>query len=115
MTEIELSPDDFQAFLRGLREHDDRLERLAPGERPAEDEVVDAYVFSGHVEALNAADIDEDVWETLDDLDLNARDEAEAWRKIKAWYAERDCVLLRVGADEYIVGQEVARRLGLLA
>ena len=119
MTEIRLSREEFERFLRGLREQDDRLELLAPNEVPSRDEAVDAYTFSAHVEALRAGDIDEDVWGTLEDLELTANSEDEAWKKIKAWYAGRGGVLLTVsggaeGSDEFVLAEELARRLKLL-
>lgn len=114
MSEIEWTPDAFETFLSGLRERDDRLERLGPGEVPSRDEAVDEYVFSGHVEALHSEDIDGDVWGTLADLDLTAPSEERAWEQIKAFYLERGCVLLRVDGDEYLVGEELAGRLGML-
>ena len=113
MSEIEWTRDAFEQFLAGVRERDDRLERLGPGEVPAKDERVDAYVFSGHVEALNSEDIDGDLWGTLADLDLTAPDEARAWQEIKTFYLERGCVLLRVEGDEYLIGEELAGRLGM--
>ncbi len=114
MNEIERSEDAFGRFLSGLRERDDRLERLGPGEAPSKDEAVDEYVFSGHVEALRSESIDGDVWGTLADLDLTAPSEERAWELIKAFYLERGCVLLRVGEDEYLIGEELAGRLGML-
>ena len=115
MNEIQLTREEFQAFLAGLREHDDRLERLTNDETPEKDEVVDEYVFSAHVEALRSEGIDEDVWDALQDLELEAESEQEAWDRIKAFYASRGCVLVRVEDDEYVLGEELAERLGLRA
>lgn len=110
---ITLSRAAFQDFLAGLCERDDRLELLAPGEA-CEDERVDEYVFSAHVEALRSDGIDGDLMGTLHDLELSAHDEDDAWQQIKAFYLPRGCVLLRVEDDEYLVGEELARRLHLL-
>ncbi len=112
--EITLSPAEFEAFLNGLYERSERLERREPGQTYPRDEAVDAYGLSAHVEALNTEDIDGEVWETLEDLGLQAGSEDEAWAAIKDWYLARDCVLLRVGADEYLLSEPLARRLGLL-
>ncbi|WP_027480447.1 hypothetical protein [Deinococcus pimensis] len=113
MDDITLTRDQFETFLSGLAQRDDRLVKLAPGERAAPDETVDAYAFSAYVEALRADDIDGDVWGTLEDLELEAPDEDAAWDAIKAFYLPRACVLLRVDGDEFVVGEELARRLGL--
>jgi len=112
-TIIQLTPEQFQTFLQGLAERDERLESRSPGDVPGDDNV-DEYVFSAHVEALWSDSIDGDVWGTLEDLELDARDEDEAWEKIKAFYLPRACVLLRAGEDEYVIGEELARRLKLL-
>ncbi len=108
---IDLNPDDFESLLARLRERDDRLEF---GEPANKDEIVDDYVFSGHVEALRAESLEGDVLGTLADLELEARDEDEAWETIKAWYVPRGCVVLRVGDDEYVLAENLARRLQLL-
>ncbi|MDP9763901.1 hypothetical protein [Deinococcus enclensis] len=120
---ITLSADAWAAFLAGLYERDDRLDVRVPGEAYARSETVDAYVFSGHAEALLSAEVDGDVWGTLEDLDETAADEQEAWAKIRAFYLERGCVLLRVEGlndpgdpeepEEWIVTERLARRLGL--
>ena len=109
-----LTPAAFAAFLDGLYERDDRLERREPGQTYPRDEAVDAYALSAHVEALNTEDIDGGVWEVLEDLDLSASSEEAAWAAVRAWYLERGCVLLRVGADEYLLTEPLARRLKLL-
>lgn len=116
MSDLFLSRDAFDALLASLRERDDRLE-IGPVEDG--DEPVDAYALSAHVEALRAEDIDGDVWGTLEDLEMTARDEDEAWAKIRAWYLERGCVALFVGdedgaRDEYLLAESLARRLKLL-
>ena len=120
---ITLSADAWAAFLAGLYERDDRLDVRVPGKSYARSEGVDAYVFSGHAEALLSAEVDGDVWGTLEDLDETAADEQEAWAKIRAFYLERGCVLLRVEGlndpgdpeepEEWIVTERLARRLGL--
>lgn len=114
MDVIELNPETFELFLGGLCERDERLDRRPEGEAPVPEEAVDEYVFSAHVEALRSEQIEGDLWGTLDDLELQAGDEEEAWERIKAFYASRGCVLLRVGSDEYLLGEELARRLGVL-
>ncbi|AFZ68663.1 hypothetical protein [Deinococcus peraridilitoris] len=113
MNAIDLTPDEFAQFLGGLYERDERLAILPAGMTAVSDEVVDEYTFSAHVEALRSEGIDGDVWGTLDDLELQAPDEDEAWERIKAFYAARGCVLLRVGPDEYVLAEDLARRLGL--
>ena len=113
--EITLSPESFDALLERLYERDDRLEFRQPGESYPRSEKVDAYVFSGHAEALLSPELDGDVWDTLADLDEQAASEIEAWAKIKAFYLSRDNVLLRLSEDEeWIVDAALARRLGLL-
>lgn len=120
---ITLNADAWEAFLAGLYERDDRLDVRVPGETYARNETVDAYVFSGHAEALHGAEVDGDVWGTLEDLDETATDEQEAWAKIRAFYLQRGCVLLRVEGlnapgepeepEEWIVTERLALRLGL--
>jgi len=115
---LELNSAQWEAFLEGLYERGDRLERREPGGEYAPDEAVDAYVLSGHAEALQSAEIDGDLWGTLADLEEEAASEEEAWAKITAFYLDRGCVLVRVpGADEpeeWVLEGELARRLGLL-
>ena len=113
MTDIVLTREQFAAVLAGLAERDDRLVRLAPGERRGPDEVVDSYVLSAYLEALRSEEIDGDVWGTLEDLELTAPTEDEAWAAIKDFYLSRACLLLRVEADEYVIAEELARRIGL--
>lgn len=114
MNVIELTPEQFERFLGELHERDERLDLLPKGAAPEPDEAVDEYVFSAHVEALRSEHIDGDIWGTLDDLELQANDEQEGWERVKAFYESRGCVLLRVADDEYLLGEELARRLGLL-
>ncbi|MFD1730089.1 hypothetical protein ACFSC4_01565 [Deinococcus malanensis] len=75
-------------------------------------------MLSGHAEALRSADVDGDLWGTLEDLDETAADEEEAWDKICSFYLERGCVLVSVEGleepEEWILTAELARRLGLL-
>jgi hypothetical protein len=115
---ITLSAGQWDALLESLFERDDRLDLRREGETYRRDEVVDAYVMSGHAEALRSADVDGDVWGTLEDIEETADTEEEAWEKIVAFYLGRECVLVRVQdteePEEWILGQELARRLGLL-
>ncbi|MFC4452920.1 hypothetical protein [Deinococcus sonorensis] len=113
--DVHLSEQQWQAFLAGLYERDDRLERREPGVEYPLDEKVDAYIFSGHAEALNSEDIDGDVWGTLEDLEMEAADEDSAWALIRDFYLERGCVLMHIEHDgEWIISEALARRLGLL-
>lgn len=115
---ITLSPDEWQAFQDRLYERDDRLELRTPGTVLARGEQVDAYVLSGHAEALNSGEVDGDVWGTLQDIDETAADEDEAWATIVAFYLGRGAVLVRVTdhdePEEWLFTEELARRLGLL-
>ncbi|GAA5435315.1 hypothetical protein ACMT4L_15100 [Deinococcus sp. A31D244] len=115
---ITLSAGQWDALLESLFERDDRLDLRRDGETYRRDEVVDAYVMSGHAEALRSADVDGDVWGTLEDIEETADTEEEAWEKIVAFYLGRECVLVRVEdteePEEWVLGQELARRLGLL-
>ncbi|MDO4246770.1 MAG: hypothetical protein Q4C89_12165 [Deinococcus sp.] len=117
-TVLTLSLSEWQTFLDSLYERDDRLERRTPGKTYPDDEAVDAYVLSGHAEALQSAEVDGDLWGTLADLEEEAQTEEEAWAKICGFYLERGCVLVRVeGSDEleeWIFAAPLARRLGLL-
>ncbi|ACO45724.1 hypothetical protein [Deinococcus deserti] len=116
--QITLNADQWEKLLAGLYERDDRLELREAGQTYPNHEAVDAYVLSGHAEALRSADVDGDIWETLEDLDETAADEEEAWAKICAFYLERGCVLVRVSGmeepEEWILTAELARRLGLI-
>lgn len=107
----------WQSFLANLYERDERLERREPGETYLRDEAVDAYTFSAHAEAMQSAEVDGDLWGTLEDIDENATSEEEAWQKIVAFYLERGCVLLRITdapeREEWILSEELAGRLGL--
>ena len=95
-------------------------EQLIPktelGRAPDRNEHLDRYAFTALCEALRSEEFDEDPFETIGDLELPGvfTDEDDAWNAIKAFYAERACVLLHVGdAEEFIVGREIAARLGL--
>lgn len=105
--------------MAGLYERGDRLERRAPGETYPPEEAVDAYVLSGHAEALRSEEVDGDLWGTLADLEEDAGDEEEAWAKIVAFYLERGCVRVRVvdapEPEEWVLEEALARRLGLTA
>lgn len=118
MQEIRLTSQAWQDFLAGLYERDDRLELRQSGETYPRDETVDAYVFSGHAEALQSAEIDGDLWGTLEDIDETATSDTEAWQKIRAFYAGRDCVLIKITdaseSEEWIITERLAQRLRLL-
>lgn len=118
MQEIRLTSQAWQDFLAGLYERDDRLELRQSGETYPRDEAVDAYVFSGHAEALQSAEIDGDLWGTLEDIDETATSDTEAWQKIRAFYAGRDCVLIKITdaseSEEWIITERLAQRLRLL-
>jgi hypothetical protein len=106
---------------------DDALERFALVQesivlrtelnRPLEDdEILDRYAFTAFVEALRSEEFDESPFSTAEDLELNQdfASEDEAWEAIKDFYAARACTLLIVGdAEEFIIGEEIARKLGL--
>lgn len=115
---INMTSTEWAAFLASLYERNDRLEVRAPGGSYAPEEAVDAYVLSGHAEALRSAEVEGDVWGTLADIDEQARNEEEAWMKIKAFYLDRGCVLVRVTdaeePEEWLLAEELAQRLGLL-
>lgn len=111
---IEFSAEQFHTFLGTLVEHEDYLMFKKDLSAPSvDDEDVDPYVFSGHVEALRTREIDGDLWETLADLDEVATSEDEAWDKIVSFYQNRDCVILDVEGDQYILANSLAVRLGL--
>ncbi|KEF35555.1 hypothetical protein RDMS_01380 [Deinococcus sp. RL] len=115
---LTLTPDEWEAFLARLYERDDRLDLRAPGETYSPEEAVDAYVLSGHAEALCSAEVDGDLWGTLEDLEETAETEEEAWAKIVAFYLDRGCVLVRVAGteepEEWLLAEGLARRLGLV-
>ncbi|AZI41681.1 hypothetical protein EHF33_02050 [Deinococcus psychrotolerans] len=114
--ERELTPEAFSALLEGLYERDDRLELRQEGEFYPRSEKVDAYILSGHAEALQSVEFDGDLWGTLEDIDEQAADEDEAWAKIRAFYLDRGNLLLRLGAgEEWIFNESLARRIGLLS
>ncbi|MBB5233491.1 hypothetical protein [Deinococcus budaensis] len=116
---IEVTARQWEAFLAGLYERGERLERRVAGENYPPEETVDAYVLSGHAEALRSAEVDGDVWGTLADLEEEAGDEEEAWARIVAFYLERGCVRVRVvdapEPEEWVLEEALARRLGLTA
>ena len=113
---IELDPQDFNALLGSLLERKEALLfKSEAGKREKNDEDVDLYVFSGHLEALKSDEIDGDVWGTLEDLEYSAGNETEAWEQIKSFYLERGCTLLKVSSDEYILSDVLARKLKLLS
>ncbi|GMA13746.1 hypothetical protein E5F05_15345 [Deinococcus metallilatus] len=114
---IDMTGDQWEAFLANLYERDDRLAVREPGGIYPPEEAVDPYVLSGHAEALRSAEVEGDVWGTLADLEEEAGDEEEAWAKVVAFYLDRGCVLLRVTdagePEEWLLEEGLARRLGL--
>ena len=113
--EVHLTREAFENLLARLYERGDRLEFRRSGTDYPRSETVDAYVLSGHAEALLSDEFDGDVWDTLADIDEEAADEAQAWAKIKAFYLDRGNVLLHLGAgEEWIFEEALARRLGLI-
>ena len=114
---VTLDDDAFDAALARFALVDDALVKVADIGRPLEPgEALDRYNFTGLCEALRSDEFEEDPLETVRDLELDGdfADEDAAWAAVKAFYAERACVLLRVGAaEEFIVGREIAERLGL--
>lgn len=113
-----LSLHDWETFLNSLYERDDRLERREHGQTYLPEEQVDAYVFSGHAEAMQSAEVDGDLWGTLEDLEETATTDEEAWQKIMNFYQGRGCLLVQVtGAperEEWLLSEELAARLGLI-
>ncbi|MGX9686667.1 hypothetical protein ACTQ9L_05935 [Deinococcus wulumuqiensis] len=116
--DLTLTLPEWDAFLAQLYERDDRLDLRAGDATYPESETVDAYVLSGHAEALQSAEVDGDLWGTLEDIEEEAGSEAQAWAKICAFYRDRGCVLLRVTGteepEEWIFSAALLRRLGLL-
>lgn len=116
---LTLTPDEWDAFLARLYERDERLDVRTPGETYSPEEDVDAYVLSAHAEALRSAEVDGDVWGTLEDIEETAGNEEDAWAKIVAFYLDRGCVLVRVTGteepEEWLLEEGLARRLGLLS
>jgi hypothetical protein len=119
---LDLTVPQWAAFLASLYERDDRLEVREPGVTYPAAEDVDAYVLSGHAEALRSAEVDGDLWGTLADLEAQAGNEEEAWAKIVAFYLDRGCVRVRVTGpegeqaepEEWLLEEALARRLGLI-
>lgn len=116
---LTLTPDEWDAFLARLYERGERLEVRTPGETYPPEEDVDAYVLSAHAEALRSAEVDGDVWGTLEDIEETAEGEEDAWARIVAFYLGRGCVLVRVTGteepEEWLLEEGLARRLGLLS
>lgn len=115
---VAVTDERFDDALERLALVDDRLvERAELGREPDEDELLDRYAFTGLVEAVRSEEFEEDPLETALELELEGpfANEDEAWEAIKRFYADRACVLLRVGdAEELVVGREIVARLGLL-
>lgn len=117
-SKVEMSTAQWEAFLASLFERDDRIERKEAGQTYPKEEQVDAYALSAHAEALQSAEVDGDLWGTLEDIEEQASSEEEAWQNICAFYLERGCVLIQVTdapeREEWILAEGLARRLGLL-
>lgn len=115
---VALTLAEWQDFQDRLYERDDRLDLRQSGEKYHRDEQVDAYVLSAHAEALQSEEVDGDLWGTLEDLDETAKSDDEAWQKIRAFYLDRGCVLVKITdadeLEEWIFSEALARRLGLL-
>lgn len=115
---VAVTDERFDGALARFALVDDRLVgRDELGREPDEDEELDRYGFTGLVEAVRSEEFEEDPRETAAELELEGpfASEDEAWAAIKRFYADRACLLLRVGAaEEFVVGREIARRLGLL-
>lgn len=111
---IVISRESLDELLSSLVERDEKLVFRKDIKPKKTDEPVDLYVFSGHLEALRSEELDGMLMETLEDLGYEAKDEDEAWEVIKAFYLPRKCSLMKVEEDEYIIADELARRLGLL-
>lgn len=113
-----LSDEAFDEVLERFALVDDGLVLRSELARPVEpDEVLDRYTFTGLVEALRSDEFEESALETAAELEIEEplHSEDEAWVAVRAFYAERACLLLRVGeGEEFIIGHEVAARLGLL-
>jgi hypothetical protein len=115
---IHVSDETFDNALAKFGFIDETLVPIAELRRALErDEKLDRYVFTGLCEALRSEEFEEDPLETVQDLELEqvfATDE-DAWDAIKEFYADRACLVLRVGdTEEFIVGREIALRLGLI-
>jgi hypothetical protein len=115
---IRVSDETFDNALAKFGFIDESLVLIAElGRQLERDEKLDRYVFTGLCEALRSEEFDEDPFETVQDLELEQvfATEDDAWDAIKDFYAERLCVVLHVGdAEEFIVGREIALRLGLV-
>ncbi len=121
--ELQLSQAAWEEFQQSLYERDDRLDRRTDDQTYKLDERVDAWVLSAHAEAIYSQDIDPEVWETLEDLELEAADEEDAWRMIRSFYLERGNVVVRIGdgplsddtppdeREEWIFSEALAARL----
>ena len=121
--ELQLSQAAWEDFQQSLYERGDRLDRRVDAQTYRLDERVDAWVLSAHAEAIYSQDIDPEVWETLEDLELEAADEEDAWRMIRSFYLERGNVVVRIGdgplsddtppgeREEWIFSEALAARL----
>jgi hypothetical protein len=116
--EIRVSDTDFDAALDRFAVVDEQLiAKTDLGRELEPKEELTRYAFTGFVEALRSEEFDEDPLETVEDLELPGvyESEDEAWNAVKAFYAERACVLLRVAeAEEFVVGDEIVAKLGFL-
>jgi hypothetical protein len=115
---LRVSDDDFDTALDRFAVIEESLVLKSELNRALEDdEILDRYAFTAFVEALRSEEFDESPFSTAADLELE-RDfasEDDAWEAIKDFYAARACVLLIVGeTEEFIVGQEIATKLGFI-
>lgn len=114
---ITLDAAQWQALLDSLYERDNMLDIRTPGARYHGEETVDAYTLSAYAEAFQSAEVDGDVWGTLEDIDETAATEEQAWQRITDFYLGRGCVLVRVSGleepEEWILAVEMAARVGL--
>ena len=122
MKNIEVIPvtdEVFDAALERFALIDEELieKSTIVGQKIKKDENLGRYQFTSLVEALRSEEFGEDALETVQDLEIPDVFESEdaAWEAVKEFYADRDCVLLHVGeAELFIVGREIAARLGFL-
>ncbi len=115
---LPVSDERFDAALDQFAVIDETLTPKSDLNRELEaKEILDRYAFTAFAEALRSDEFEESPFDTAADLEL-AQDfdsEDDAWEAVKAFYASRGCLLLLVGdTEEFIVGPEIAARLGLI-
>ncbi len=115
---IELTDEAFDNALAKFALVKDELVLLTETKKkPDKDELMDRYNFTSLCEAMNSQEFEDDAVQTAQDLELaqSFDDETDAWQAIQDFYAARACVLLQVGdGEEFIVGEEIAKRFGWL-